>query len=109
MMGSARWPNRRQCGRDRPRDDLPILSTLERPMRPPGHPSPGRRAVGNTPLSWITAVDTPDGRGFWAKLEGSNPRGIKDRAGLHMVRAARRRGDLAPGAPIVESTSGTQE
>ena len=26
---------------------------------------------------------------------------------MHMVRAARRRGDLSPGAPIVESTSGT--
>lgn len=87
-------------------NDLPILTT-ERPMRPPGHPGPGRRAVGNTPLAWITAGDTPDGRGFWAKLEGANPGGIKDRAGLHMVRAARRRGDLAPGAPIVESTSGT--
>jgi cysteine synthase A len=88
-------------------NDLPILTTPERPMRPPEHTGPGRRAVGNTPLAWITAGDTPDGRGFWAKLEGANPGGIKDRAGLHMVRAARRRGDLVPGAPIVESTSGT--
>lgn len=68
---------------------------------------PARRAVGHTPLAWITAAADSARRGFWAKLEGFNAGGIKDRAGLHMVRAARRRGDLRPGAPIVESTSGT--
>ena len=46
-------------------------------------------------------------RGFWAKLEGANPGGIKDRSALYLIEAARRRGDLAPGAPVVESTSGT--
>ncbi|MFC7590853.1 PLP-dependent cysteine synthase family protein [Nonomuraea antimicrobica] len=45
--------------------------------------------------------------GFWAKLEGFNPGGIKDRPALHMVRRARARGDLRPGGTIVESTSGT--
>ncbi|NUR85176.1 MAG: PLP-dependent cysteine synthase family protein, partial [Nonomuraea sp.] len=42
-----------------------------------------------------------------AKLESFNPGGIKDRPALHMVEQARRRGELPPGAPIVESTSGT--
>ncbi|MEV0981691.1 PLP-dependent cysteine synthase family protein [Streptomyces sp. NPDC049915] len=63
--------------------------------------------AGHTPVLWIGEPFNPPGRGFWAKLEGANPGGIKDRAALHMVAAARRRGDLAPGAPVVESTSGT--
>ena len=58
------------------------------------------QTVGNTPVLW-----TDDG--YWAKLEGVNAGGIKDRPALHMVEEARRRGDLRPGAPIVESTSGT--
>ncbi|MFF0087631.1 PLP-dependent cysteine synthase family protein [Streptomyces canus] len=63
--------------------------------------------VGDTPVLWIGEPFTTAGRGFWAKLEGHNPGGIKDRTALHMVRAARERGQLLPGAPIVESTSGT--
>ncbi|GJF01718.1 PLP-dependent cysteine synthase family protein [Pseudonocardia sp. D17] len=64
-------------------------------------------AVGNTPVVWIDAPFTGGGRGFWAKLEGANPGGIKDRPGLHMVRRGRERGELRPGGRIVESTSGT--
>ncbi|MBY8856809.1 PLP-dependent cysteine synthase family protein [Nocardia sp. CA2R105] len=63
--------------------------------------------VGNTPVMWIGAPMAPRGRGFWAKLEGFNPGGMKDRPALHMVRCAEQRGQLAPGARIVESTSGT--
>ncbi|WP_327660558.1 MULTISPECIES: PLP-dependent cysteine synthase family protein [unclassified Streptomyces] len=63
--------------------------------------------VGKTPVLWIGEPFAPVGLGFHAKLEGTNPGGIKDRPALHMVREARRRGDLAPGAPIVESSSGT--
>ena len=62
--------------------------------------------VGNTPLLRV-AAEGGGGRGYWAKLEGANPGGIKDRPALHMVRRARARGDLRPGAPIVESSSGT--
>ncbi|QNE24106.1 PLP-dependent cysteine synthase family protein [Streptomyces sp. INR7] len=73
--------------------------------------STGRSAlselVGNTPLLRISEPLAPAGRGFWAKLEGFNPGGIKDRPGLHMVERARARGDLKPGARIIESTSGT--
>ncbi|MER7792092.1 PLP-dependent cysteine synthase family protein [Streptomyces sp. NPDC097640] len=63
--------------------------------------------VGNTPLLRVSAPLAPAGRGFWAKLEGFNPGGIKDRPGLHMVERARARGDLRPGGRIIESTSGT--
>ena len=64
-------------------------------------------AVGNTPVLWVDRPFNAAGRGFWAKLEGFNPGGMKDRPALHMVEAARRRGDLRPGGMIVESTSGT--
>ncbi|MGY0055639.1 PLP-dependent cysteine synthase family protein [Streptomyces sp. LZ34] len=63
--------------------------------------------VGNTPLLRVSEPLAPAGRGFWAKLEGFNPGGIKDRPGLHMVERARARGDLRPGGRIIESTSGT--
>ncbi|RZT85659.1 cysteine synthase A [Pseudonocardia sediminis] len=75
---------------------------------PNPHRSPRlSEVVGNTPIVWIDEPFAPAGRGFWAKLEGSNPGGIKDRPALHMVRRARERGDLLPGCRIVESTSGT--
>ncbi|SPF02491.1 PLP-dependent cysteine synthase family protein [Streptomyces sp. MA5143a] len=63
--------------------------------------------VGNTPLLRVSEPLTPAGHGFWAKLEGFNPGGIKDRPGLYMVERARARGELLPGARIIESTSGT--
>lgn len=63
--------------------------------------------VGNTPLLWIGEPFCGPSQGFWAKLEGHNPGGIKDRPALHMVQQARRRGHLAPKSMIVESTSGT--
>jgi S-sulfo-L-cysteine synthase (3-phospho-L-serine-dependent) len=63
--------------------------------------------IGNTPLVRISDPFAPGPNGFWAKLEGFNPGGIKDRAALHMIRRARARGELAPGGTIVESTSGT--
>jgi cysteine synthase A len=79
------------------------------------HPAPGaamaapslEQLVGNTPVLWIPDVSGCSGSGFWAKLEGNNPGGIKDRPGLHLIHRARARGHLAPGAPVVESTSGT--
>ncbi|KQV24306.1 MULTISPECIES: PLP-dependent cysteine synthase family protein [unclassified Kitasatospora] len=85
-------------------------------MLPSGHQSspvagqPGgdvSQLVGRTPTLWIPDLIARAGRGFWAKLEGFNPGGIKDRPALHMVSRARERGDLAPGGTIIESTSGT--
>jgi cysteine synthase len=64
-------------------------------------------AVGSTPVLWIDRPLTGEGRGFWAKLEGLNPGGMKDRAALHMIQRARERGDLPPAGMIIESTSGT--
>lgn len=78
-----------------------LLADAKRPMHTPAG------LVGDTPVLWIGEPFTAAGRGFWAKLEGHNPGGIKDRTALHMVRAARERGLLVPGARIVESTSGT--
>ncbi|MGW8377108.1 pyridoxal-phosphate dependent enzyme [Streptomyces sp. ODS28] len=63
--------------------------------------------VGRTPLARI-GVDLPHPQpGFWAKLEGLGAGGMKARAAVSMLRGARRRGELRPGAPVVESTSGT--
>jgi cysteine synthase A len=73
--------------------------------RQPQHTPAG--LVGDTPVLRIGPPFASPGRGFWAKLEGHNPGGIKDRPALHMVRAARADGRLAPGARIVESSSGT--
>lgn len=85
-----------------------------RPVQVPGQPvgvlsvadSPAHM-VGRTPVLWVPDVCFEGTGGFWAKLEGHNPGGIKDRSALHMVACARHRGDLAPGMPIVESTSGS--
>lgn len=78
-----------------------LLADAKRPMHTPAG------LVGDTPVLWIGEPFTAPGRGFWAKLEGHNPGGIKDRTALHMALAARRRGQLLPGARIIESTSGT--
>ncbi|MDG4862011.1 PLP-dependent cysteine synthase family protein [Streptomyces sp. T-3] len=88
---------------------LSNLGNLSNPSRL----MPAAAAVGNTPVLWIDEPTPSEkaaeggGRGYWAKLEGFNFGGIKDRAALHMVERARARGELRPGAPIVESTSGT--
>jgi len=63
--------------------------------------------VVQTPVLWISEPLAPRDRGFWAKLEGFNPGGMKDRAAMHMVERGLSRGDLRPGGRIVESTSGT--
>ncbi|MCU1551257.1 MAG: cysteine synthase [Glaciihabitans sp.] len=63
--------------------------------------------IGNTPLVELThlAAGLP-GRVF-AKLESRNPGGsAKDRIALNMIRTAEANGELAPGATIVESSSG---
>lgn len=65
------------------------------------------RLVGNTPVLWVPDLLGRTRNGFWAKIEGANPGGIKDRPALHMIARARERGELAPGSPIIESTSGT--
>ncbi|MGW0863296.1 PLP-dependent cysteine synthase family protein [Streptomyces sp. NPDC002611] len=63
--------------------------------------------VGRTPLARITADLPGPHPGFWAKLEGLAAGGMKARAAVSMLLGARERGELLPGAPVVESTSGT--
>ncbi|MEO3782980.1 PLP-dependent cysteine synthase family protein [Actinocorallia sp. B10E7] len=63
--------------------------------------------IGNTPLARITAPLPFAHGGFWAKLEGLGLGGMKARAAASMLLAARARGELRPGAAVVESTSGT--
>lgn len=65
--------------------------------------------VGGTPLveAQRVAADLQLKARVLVKLESFNPAGsAKDRAALAMVEAAEREGKLAPGATIVEATSG---
>ena len=72
------------------------------------------QALDNTPLVGLQRLsprwdDGPDGPHvrLWAKLEDRNPTGsIKDRPALRMIEQAERDGLLAPGATILEPTSG---
>lgn len=63
-------------------------------------------AIGDTPLVRLR-IDAPEGVEAYAKLELANPFGMKDRVALSVIGEARSAGVLAPGAPIVESSSGT--
>ena len=63
--------------------------------------------IGNTPLVELTHVGAGLGPRVFAKLESRNPGGsAKDRIALSMIREAEASGELAPGATIVESSSG---
>ncbi|MFG3064876.1 PLP-dependent cysteine synthase family protein [Streptomyces sp. NPDC048231] len=87
--------------------NIPLLESDARHTSLPLVARRPSQLVGSTPVLWIDEPFAAPGRGFYAKLEGANPGGIKDRPGLHMIREARRRGELEPGTPIVESSSGT--
>jgi cysteine synthase A len=63
-------------------------------------------AIGNTPLVRLALPSQSDVE-VYAKLELQNLFAMKDRVARHVVLEARRLGILAPGAPIVESSSGT--
>ncbi|MBL4659974.1 MAG: pyridoxal-phosphate dependent enzyme [Alcanivoracaceae bacterium] len=62
--------------------------------------------IGNTPMLKVNRLDTGM-CDLYLKLENQNPGGsIKDRIGLSMIQAAEDRGDLNPGATLVEGTAG---
>ncbi len=62
--------------------------------------------IGNTPMLKVNHLDTGPCE-LYLKLENQNPGGsIKDRIGLSMIQAAEDRGDLKPGATLVEGTAG---
>ena len=63
--------------------------------------------IGNTPTVDISPLSPNPAVRIYAKLEGQNPGGsVKDRAAKFMVEAAERDGLLAPGATVLESSSG---
>ncbi|HMT20841.1 MAG TPA: cysteine synthase family protein [Promineifilum sp.] len=72
--------------------------------------------IGNTPLLHLDAAAAaeqllnrriPSGVALLAKAEWYNPGGsIKDRAALHIIRAAERQGLLRPGMTLLDATSG---
>jgi len=63
--------------------------------------------VGRTPLVRLNRVVPRNGATVLAKMESLNPGGsVKDRIAVSMVDRAEREGNLAPGATIVEPTSG---
>lgn len=63
--------------------------------------------VGHTPLVRLARLSPARGATVWGKVELRNPGGsVKDRPALRMIVAAEERGELAPGATIIEATSG---
>jgi len=63
--------------------------------------------VGNTPLVKLKRLPGETGNTLLLKLEGNNPAGsVKDRPAFSMIRRAQERGDIKPGATLIEPTSG---
>jgi cysteine synthase A len=63
--------------------------------------------IGATPLIELRSLRPSGGARILGKHEGYNPGGsVKDRIGLSMVQAAEQAGQLAPGATLIEPTSG---
>jgi cysteine synthase A len=63
-------------------------------------------AIGDTPLVRLR-MPAPDGVQVFAKLEMQNLYAMKDRVARNIILTARSTGQLAGGAPIIESSSGT--
>ena len=63
--------------------------------------------VGNTPLVKLKRLPGKTTNTVLVKLEGNNPAGsVKDRPAFSMIRRAQERGDIKPGATLIEPTSG---
>ncbi|WP_062526508.1 cysteine synthase CysM [Demequina rhizosphaerae] len=63
--------------------------------------------VGRTPVVRLQRLPAEGGGMVLAKLEGDNPAGsVKDRPAFSMIAAAEQDGLIAPGATLVEATSG---
>jgi cysteine synthase A len=64
------------------------------------------RTIGHTPVVRINRL-APAHVTIYVKLEAANPGGsVKDRLALGIVEDAERRGELLPGATVIEATSG---
>lgn len=63
--------------------------------------------IGNTPLVRLAGPSAAAGCDIWGKCEFANPgSSVKDRAALHIIRDAEKRGELQPGGTVVEGTAG---
>jgi cysteine synthase len=63
--------------------------------------------VGNTPLVELKSLSPAPEIRLFAKLEGQNPTGsIKDRVVQRILETARALGELRPGQPVVEASTG---
>lgn len=63
--------------------------------------------VGDTPLVKLNRVTRGLQSTLYAKIEFMNPAGsVKDRIAVHILEEAERRGEIQPGATIIEGTSG---
>ncbi len=63
--------------------------------------------IGRTPAVRLNRIVGDGQAEIWGKLESNNPGGsLKDRICLGMIEAAEARGEIEPGATIIESTSG---
>ncbi len=68
-------------------------------------------SIGNTPLVKLQRIPQRAGidasNTLLGKLEGNNPAGsVKDRPAMSMIVRAEARGDIRPGATLIEATSG---
>jgi cysteine synthase len=63
-------------------------------------------AIGQTPVVSLRITAAPGVRSY-AKLELQNLFGMKDRVARQIILTARESGELAKGAPLIESSSGT--
>ncbi len=64
-------------------------------------------SIGNTPLVKLNKLSKDLPADIFVKLESKNPMGsVKDRIALAMVETAENQGEIAPGATIIEPTSG---
>ncbi|QXW30971.1 cysteine synthase CysM [Aeromonas sanarellii] len=63
--------------------------------------------IGNTPLLALRRINPYPDVTLLVKLEGNNPAGsVKDRPALNLIKRAEASGHLAPGARLIEATSG---
>ena len=64
--------------------------------------------IGGTPLIQLERLREPGSADIFVKWEGANPTGsMKDRMALSMIEGAERRGQLKPGARVVDFTGGS--
>jgi cysteine synthase len=64
------------------------------------------QTIGRTPVVRLHRL-SPSRVSMFVKLEAANPGGsLKDRLAIGIIEDAERRGELRPGQPVVEATSG---